>query len=144
MGAELQGLAPAVWELADDRVREAPGKSADPIVTVAFAPDGQCVATSDRGNTIRIHDAATLAVRSVWRPGIGPDIRIITYSPDGRLLASGMVRLADFATSETIVEMKEHSGSVEFLRFSPDGAHLAAASPVDSRVVVWHSGPPVR
>ncbi len=142
------GFAPAIWELADDRVREAPGKSADPIISIAFSPDGQFLATSDWGNTIRIHDAATLEVRSVWRPGLGPDIRVITHSPDGRLLvtgdAGGTVRLRDSGTGETMVEMKEHSGNVELLRFSPDGTHLAAASPVDGRVVIWHSTPPIR
>jgi WD40 repeat protein len=142
------GFAPAVWKLTDDRVREVSVKSADPIATIAFAPDEQSLATCDRGDTIRIQDAATLAIRSIRRPSLGPDVRVITYSPDGQLLAtgdaSGMLRLHDIATGETIIEMKEHSGSVEFLRFSPDGAHLAAASPVDGRVVVWHSTRPVR
>jgi WD40 repeat protein len=75
-------------------------------------------------------------------------MRVLSYLPDGRLPvtgdASGTVRLRDVATGETIVEMKEHTGSVELLRFSPDGVQLAATSPVDGRVVVWHSGPPVR
>ncbi len=48
----------------------------------------------------------------------------------------------DFAFSQTTVEMKEHSGSIELLRFSPDGTHLATSSPVDGRVVVWHSTEP--
>lgn len=113
-------------------------------MTLAFSPDGESLATSDQGNSIRVHDATTLAVRSIF-PDLGPDIKTITYSPDGRLLAtgdaSGAIRLRDVATGETVVELKELTGRVELLRFSPDGTHLAAASPVDGRVVVWHSGP---
>ncbi len=32
----------------------------------------------------------------------------------------------DFAFSQTIVEITEHSGSIELLRCSPDGTHLAS------------------
>jgi WD40 repeat protein/uncharacterized caspase-like protein len=69
----------------------------------------------------------------------GP-IYCVTYSPDGRILASASedrsVKLWDVATRREIRTLMGHSDRVESVAFSPDGK-LVASSGDDGRVVVW-------
>jgi eukaryotic-like serine/threonine-protein kinase len=142
------GSTLAIWRFAEDRLRVSDAKAPGAIIALTLSPDGRHVATADRSNSIQIRDVATLEVRTERRMGLGADVKVLAYSPNGKSLATGdvrgYVRLFDVTTGEPLIEMKEHTGRVEFLRFSPDGTHLAAASPEDGRVVVWHSAWPKR
>ncbi len=142
------GSTLAIWRFAEDRLQESDTRAPGAIIALAVSPDGHDLVTAHQSNSIQIRDVETLKVRTERLMGLGGDVKILAYSPDSKSLAMGddrgFVRLVDATTAEPLIEMKEHTGRVEFLRFSPDGTHQAAASPEDGRVVVWHSARPKR
>jgi len=67
-------------------------------------------------------------------------ITAISFSPDGRLLASASldrsVRLWDIATRKNLRILRGHTDEVYTVVFSPDGQYLASSG-YDRRVIVW-------
>jgi WD40 repeat protein len=68
-------------------------------------------------------------------------VRSISYSPDGKMLASGgwdkALRIWDVATGkEAMVSMKGHTKIIQSVVFSPDGKLVASGS-VDHTVRIW-------
>jgi WD40 repeat protein len=73
-------------------------------------------------------------------PAAGPTSTAVTFSPDGRYLASGAAdnkiriwRLSDLALVATLAG---HTDVVNALAFSPDGSRLASGG-VDNTVRLW-------
>jgi WD40 repeat protein len=110
---------------------------------VAFAPRGETLAIAS--DTVGGDGTASL-----WKLGTGfpfaefaePNpIRIVAFSPDGRLLAGvteadTAVKLWDVARRREVRELYGHTGDVTALTFSPDGRLVATASR-DRTVRVW-------
>ena len=91
-------------------------------------------------------------------PGDGPDLTDVTWSPDGRYVASGYgvnpyldwpleryvydggppssVLIWDVETGERVREFKGHTGNVYTVEWSPDGKYLASGS-ADGTVILW-------
>jgi WD40 repeat protein len=75
----------------------------------------------------------------------GGQIRAVTFSRDGKLLAAGMptdetggfgVRLYEWPSGRRLHEFRGHTDRVTALAFSADGKLLASGSE-DTSVVVW-------
>jgi WD40 repeat protein len=70
--------------------------------------------------------------KKVTLPGHPRGGRSVTFSPDGKTLASGgadhVVRLWETGTGKPVAELKGHAGSVWSVAFSPDGKTLVAGS----------------
>jgi WD40 repeat protein len=74
----------------------------------------------------------------------GP-VYLITFSPDGKILASGgadrVVRLWDLAAGRQRAALTGHTGFIESAAFSPDGRTLATTASHDDRDArVWDVG----
>ncbi|MBF2000671.1 MAG: NACHT domain-containing protein [Synechococcales cyanobacterium M58_A2018_015] len=110
------------------------------ILSVAFSPDGQLLASSDADGEIRL-----------WRVSDGQQlfscketqnqwVWSLCFSPDSRLLASShedqTVRLWDVATGECVQELRGHTNWVFAVAFGPTGETLISGSE-DQTIRLW-------
>ncbi len=114
------------------------------ILSLAFSPAGECFATADTLNEIRLwqiidnQPILTLRGHTNW-------VWSVTFSPNGLLLASGSddpsVKLWDTRNGQCFHTLKNHTKTVYSVAFSPCGAILASASE-DHTIKLWnlHTG----
>ena len=65
--------------------------------------------------------------------------KLLTFSPDGKMLACGAyneIVLWDTETGNQLYAMREHAGTVTALTFSPDGKTFASSSESDQNTVL--------
>jgi WD40 repeat protein len=111
------------------------------VASLCFSPDGRCLASASGGNrslgsgdrAIQLWEAATGL--PVGEPLCGHEGAVcsVTFSPDGRTLASGgadaTIRLWDGSTGKSLAEpLRGHEAAVTSLSFTPDGRTLLSAS----------------
>ena len=108
------------------------------VLCVAYAPDGQTLASGSSGKIIKLWDVRTGKARATLR-GFDYAAFCLAFSPDGGTLASGhsagwrapgVVRLWDVAGGReptSLAGFSRHSW-LRAVAFSPDRADLAAAS----------------
>jgi len=116
--------------------------------SAAFSPDGSRVLTASGDNSARVFDAATGEQLSVlWQHDV--PISCSDISPGGKLYAAssyalraedraldGIVQLYDTTDSRLLRTLVGGVKPLSLIRFSPDGA-LLAASCWDANVYVW-------
>ena len=97
----------------------------------AFSPDGETIATADRGSTVRLWNLASGQLKHTLQ---GYDPSLVAFSPDEKTLViqSGnwsrkSIRLWDTRTGELIIVLNEEE--LKFLSFSPDGKTMAVRGP---------------
>jgi WD40 repeat protein len=109
------------------------------IHSIAFSPDGHCLASGDFNGDIRLWDARTHQLQSILS-GHTNWVQAVTFSPDGRTLASGSfdctVRLWDVNTGACSNTFSDHHQGVYTVAFSPDGKILASGSD-DCTLRLW-------
>jgi WD40 repeat protein len=101
-------------------------------VAVGGSPEEDTDRTTARGD-IRVLDAIT--GQEVLRlPQPDRPVQSIAYSPDGRRLAVGLVnrtvQVWDVDARRLALSLRGHQGGISKLAFTPDGRHLASASPI--------------
>jgi WD40 repeat protein len=109
------------------------------IHSVAFSPDGHCLASGDFNGDIRLWDARTHQLQSILK-GHTNWVQAVNFSPDGQTLASGSfdctARLWDVQSGACLQTLADHTQGVYTVAFSPDSNILASGSD-DCTVRLW-------
>ncbi len=121
----------------------------DPVKSVAFAPDGQTLASGSSDSVIMVWDAHSgELLRKIEAKSEGySTIESLAFSPDGQTLASAgegkLVKLWDMRSGEMRGTLTMPTPTVKWIAFSPDGRTLASlttegATPTNNGVVnLW-------
>ena len=112
-------------------------------LSVALSPDGSRLVSGFRDGTVRLWDVATQTEVATLQ-GHRDRATSVSFSPDGKLLASGgaggdpTVRLWDAATQTEVATLRGHTSEVLSVSFSwPDGGTLASGAR-DRTVRLWN------
>lgn len=118
------------------------------ILSVAFSPDGNILATGSLDGIVKLWCTTTGECKARygnWHALMY--IASVTFSPDGRMLVitggsgysageTGAILLLDVASGQQIGRLRGHSDFVTSAAFSPDGKTLASGS-YDGTVKLW-------
>ena len=116
------------------------------VFCVAFSPAGKIVATSGFDQTVRIWDVSR-SKELFALTGHNQIVKSISFSPDGRLLAtgagegyleSGELKIWDLRSQKELSSFSAHSKPIRVVSFSPDGKLLATGSE-DNTVKIWET-----
>ncbi len=123
-----------LWDLARGELLGACNGHDDRVTAIAFAPDGQTLASTSLDGTMRLWRCAGHGhpvALALLRDGDDP-LLSVAFSPEGTLIATGgtdrTVRVWRTFDRAQVRALEGHGGAVEALAFSPDGALLAAGS----------------
>ncbi len=109
------------------------------VLSVAFHPNGQTLASGGADHTVRLWDMAT---GTLWKTLAGhrDAVHSVAFSPDGWILASGgadrVIRLWDTARGILRKTLGGHEEAVHSVAFSPDGWILASGG-ADRVIRLW-------
>lgn len=123
---------------------------AEEVTSIAFAPDGKCIASGSgyRGGEVRICNAQTGQEQLSVKQQFGP-VHCVAFSPNGTHIAWGRggydeklgrfwgdVKLCDALTGQEVHTLQGHAGSVNSVKFSPDGTRILSGSE-DGTMRMW-------
>lgn len=110
------------------------------ILSVAFSPDGQLLASSDADGEICLWQVADGKQLFTCKEEQNHWVWSVCFSPDSQILASSsedkIIRLWDVNTGECLQELIGHTNWVFAVAFSPDGERVASASE-DRTIRLW-------
>ncbi len=130
-----------VWDAATGRLARTFTEFSDKVLSVAFSPDSNSIATGgrDKPTAIKIWNRATGQL-TLTLAGHTNIIWSVEYSRDGKQIVSaaddGTIRLWDAATGQPLQNIDGRSGTVHSATFSPDGGRVASAMQ-DATVKIW-------
>ncbi|VDB96269.1 unnamed protein product [Peniophora sp. CBMAI 1063] len=116
----------------------------DHILSVAFSPDGRCIASSSTDNEVSLWNAETGWLICEPLTGHVDTVAAVAFSPDGYSLVSGShdttLRIWDIGRAELGItvgmQLMGHSDRVNTVAFAP-GSHCIASGSDDMSVCIW-------
>jgi WD40 repeat protein len=120
------------------------------VNTVSFCKDRSCdqyyLITGGDDGAIHLWDRQGQLQRTI--SGASGEVRAVVSSPNGELIAASLIRdynspngstvsIWDAKTAELVGQLRGHQGTIESLRFNPEGTHLVTAGFDDSTVRIW-------
>ena len=118
-------------------------KLSDPVLSIAFSPDGKTLASGDTYHNVILWDLET-GQRIYTLRRHADAVRALAFSPDGKTLASGSadrtIILWDTESGQFLDQWRGHSVLINSLSFSPDGMTLASGSG-DTTIILWDMNP---
>jgi WD40 repeat protein len=97
---------------------------------VAFAPDGEVLATASYDKTVKVWNVADGTLRGTLGPFV--PVRSVAFSPDGQTLVTGSedakARLWQVSDGAILRTFSGHTGKINSVAYSPDGQILATGA----------------
>jgi WD40 repeat protein/serine/threonine protein kinase len=128
-----------VWGAEDGELKLTLEGHEKGVLSLAFSPDGETLASGSYDNTCRLWDTKTGALKRTLVEDNLNAIFSVAFSPDGRTLASGSyheIKLWDAQTGTLKRTLSAEGMGITYrVAFSPDGKTLAGAS--DATVKLW-------
>jgi WD40 repeat protein len=120
--------------------RRARGLAGDSIVRLAFAPDGQTIATTDELGRVTLR--STAEGRCIERDlGVRRHGRLVVFTPDGRFLLLGGnapdIVVSDLAGVHPDRLLGIPVADTSDLKVSPDGRILAVSNYHSGTIILW-------
>ncbi|KAI0041923.1 WD40 repeat-like protein [Auriscalpium vulgare] len=119
------------------------------ISSALFSPDGKCIVSGSKDETVRIWDAETGQPVGTPLEGHVGWVWSVAFSPDGRRVVSGLadktIRIWDTETGKPVGRPLEgHTALVGSVAFSSNGKHIVSGSK-DETIRIWDAdlGQPV-
>ncbi len=110
------------------------------LLSVAWSPDGQRIATADRINGVRLWDVAQQKPLVTYAQSMGIGITALAWSPDGKRIvsasANATAQMWDADTGNLLYTYAAHRGPVQAVAWSPDGRYIASADAAHV-VLIW-------
>ncbi|PVF91751.1 hypothetical protein CPB86DRAFT_830421 [Serendipita vermifera] len=136
--SEMRPGAPQVWQ-----------GHTDSVLSVAFSPDGEQIASGSRDKTIRLWDVKTGQPTGEPFQGHTGAVQSVAFSPNGHQIASGSrdktIQLWDAKTGQPIGKPLEgHTDWVQSVAFCHGGQTIASGSE-DNIIRLWdaRTGQPI-
>jgi WD40 repeat protein len=134
-----QGGEVKLWDLASGAPPTTLPGHRSGVLSLAFAPDGQTLASASGDHTVKLWDLSRHRERATLEGHTGA-IFAVAFAPDGQTLATGSIdqtaRLWDAATGEARATLRAHTGPVLAVAFAPRGRILATAG-ADQVIKLW-------
>ena len=135
-----------LWDLQARKLRNVLVGDANRTYLLAFSPTGETLAGGNWDNTVQLWNLHTgkLLKTLIGHRDLNTNatsIQFITYSYDGKMLASGgwedrTIRIWDVDTGQLLKTIDEHPKRIYSVAYSPDSRTLASAEE-DSKIRIW-------
>lgn len=129
------------WDPSTRKKIDIPVRPGAAVNAIAVRPDGTLLAIGTSDHKITLANLASGEAHTL--AGHTGEVYTLTFSPDGRLLASGgmdqMVKLWDPQTGVESHTLARASGDVNSLAFSNDSRSLLSGNG-DGSLIVWNAG----
>ncbi|MCG9128057.1 hypothetical protein JT359_10700 [Candidatus Poribacteria bacterium] len=128
-----------IWDIAKSTLQKIPSIEGT-VSSVALAPDAKTLACATNDNEILLLDMGTNKSKIILK-GHENEINHLTFSPDGKILASASwdtIRLWDVITGDHITTITQDIDSRHKIRFTHNGDSLVFKDN-ESRVLFWNT-----